>query len=427
VIVTVRPYQPTDLGQVLDLWERTGSLPTGPDGLTVDQAIDLMASEQAMTVLAEADGRVIGMALGLVTGVVGWLYRLVALPDEVPVPETVERLLDDLEPRFAERRARKIVTVVSQVGPVREYLDGRGYRAGQGGVYLERDLALAVVASSMLAELGGRMIDPGLWTELKGMDQAKEIIERRVILPLAQPELAARHAVAAPRAVVLFGPPGTGKTTFAKGIASRLEWPSIEIQPGELAGEGPERQAKFLATTFDRILELPSAVVFVDEVEDLASIRGEDRKVTPSVANEFLKQIPRFRDVPHHLLVCATNWIGRLDSAFLRPGRFDYVLPVGPPDTEARRAIWQRYTDEITNRAPDVGALVDASDLFTPADIEFAARKAAQRAFEREIFDGATTRATTEDFLWAIERTRPTLTKEIVETLHKDTLRFARY
>ncbi len=91
------------------------------------------------------------------------------------------------------------------------------------------------------------MIDPGLWDHLKGMEEAKEIIERRVILPLAEPDLAARHAVAPPKAIVLFGPPGTGKTTFAKCIASRLTWPFIEIQPAELGGEGPEQQARLLA------------------------------------------------------------------------------------------------------------------------------------------------------------------------------------
>jgi SpoVK/Ycf46/Vps4 family AAA+-type ATPase len=117
--------------------------------------------------------------------------------------------------------------------------------------------------------------------------------------------------------------------------------------------------------------------VFFDEVEDLASTRTAERKVSPSVTNEFLKQIPRFRELREHLLVCATNWVSRLDQAFLRPGRFDYVLPVGPPDTEARRAIWGRYVAQITDEDVDVEALVEATELFTPADIEFAARKAA--------------------------------------------------
>jgi len=148
--------------------------------------------------------------------------------------------------------------------------------------------------------------------------------------------------------------------------------------------------------------------------------------VSPSVTNEFLKQIPRLREAPHHLLVCATNWVSRLDGAFVRPGRFDYVLPVGPPDPAAREAIWSRYVDEITDEQVDAGALVAASELFTPADIEFSARKAAQLAFEREHFDGAGSRATTEDFLAAIRATKPSLTPEIVADFEEDTKRFAR-
>ena len=222
------------------------------------------------------------------------------------------------------------------------------------------------------------MIDPGLWDELRGMDEPKEIIERRVILPLAEPELARRHGVVQPKAIILFGPPGTGKTTFAKGIASRLGWPFFEVSPSEIGAEGAERQAKLLAETFDELLEVPAAVVFVDEVEDLASIRSDERRVSPSVTNEFLKQIPRMREAPHHLLACATNWVSRLDPAFLRPGRFDYVLPVGPPDAEAREMIWQRYIGEITDEPVDVGELVSASNLFTPADVEWSARTAAQ-------------------------------------------------
>ena len=206
-----------------------------------------------------------------------------------------------------------------------------------------------------------------------------------------------------------------------------MGWPFVEILPAELAAEGTERQAKLLADAVERVLELVSAVVFVDEVEDLAATRHEDRRVSPSITNEFLKQIPRLREAQRHLLACATNWVARLDPAFLRPGRFDYVLPVGPPNADARRPIWRRYVEEITNEDVDLDAIVRASELFTPADIEFAARKAAQRAFEREYFEGRRQRAGTDDFLAAIGETRPTLTAEIVTSFEEETRRFARF
>lgn len=82
---------------------------------------------------------------------------------------------------------------------------------------------------------------------------------------------------------------------------------------------------------------------------------------------------------------------------------------------------------EITDQDVDVQTLVEASRLFTPADIEFAARKAAQRAFEREHFEQARRRAGTEDFLAAISETRPTLSAEVVEAFERDTERHARY
>ena len=422
----IRDYRSDDLARVLDLWQRSGLLPVGADGLTLDQAVDLMGSAPAVTLVAELEGEVVGVAIGTAASVVGWIYRVTIAP-ELGDAQVAEQLLERLEGALAERGARKLSTVVAVRDAIFEQLEGRGFRLVERLRYLERLIPTTVPVRAALVEVGGGMIDPGLWGELKGLEHWKEIIERRVILPLAEPDLAARHAVSPPRAIVLFGPPGTGKTTFAKGIASRLAWPFVEIQPAELAGEGPEREAGLLAETFDRVRELSSAVVFVDEVEDLASIRHEQRRASPSVTNEFLKQIPRIREASEHLLVCATNWVRRLDPAFLRPGRFDYVLPVGPPDREAREAIWRRYVDEITDQPVDLGRLVEASDLYTPADIEFAARKAAQRAFEREHFDQVQGRAVTEDFLAAIAETRPSLSTEVVESFQEDTRNFARY
>ena len=422
---TIRPYGQPDLGRLIQLWERTGALPVGPDRLKIDQAVDLISSPDVVTLVAEQDGDLVGVALGSVSAVVGWIHRL-TVAGKTPDGEVCDQLLDHLEGQLAERGARKLAALASEADPVREHLERRGYRSANDLLYLERDVPTTIPFPASLAELGARMIDPGLWDHLKGMEEAKEIIERRVILPLAEPDLAARHAVAPPKAIVLFGPPGTGKTTFAKCIASRLTWPFIEIQPAELGGEGPEQQARLLARTFDKVLALSSAVVFVDEVEDLASVRHQERRVSPSVTNEFLRQMPRIREAPNHLLVCATNEVGRLDPAFLRPGRFDYVLPVGPPNDEARKAIWQRYVEEITDQAVAIERLVEASELFTPADIEFAARKAAQRAFEWEHFERVPHRAVTEDFLGAIEDTRPTLTEEMVRGFEEDARRYAR-
>ncbi|HEX2043954.1 MAG TPA: AAA family ATPase [Acidimicrobiales bacterium] len=424
---TVRPYIAQDLGRVLRLWQEPAALAAG-DGLTLDQAVELLNSASAVTFVAEeAGGELVGLAMGEPTAVMGWIYKLLVCGDGATAGEIAGRLLDELEGALVDRGARRLATLVHEGDDGHRALGRRGFEPSSELVYVERELAPASPVPSAVADVGGQLVPPGLWDKVKGMDNAKQVVERRVVLPLAKPDLASRHAVEPPNAIMLFGPPGTGKTTFAKGLASLLGWAFVEIQPGDLAAEGQDRQAQRLAQTFDRVLGLASAVVFVDEVEDLASVRHTERKVGPSVTNEFLKQIPRLSGSPHHLLICATNAIGTLDPAVLRPGRFGYVLPVGPPDEDARAAIWRSYVEDITDEDVDVDALVAATDRFTPADIEFAARKAAHAAFEREHFDEAGHRATTDDFLAAIAATRPTVTEDMAAGFRADADQFTRY
>jgi SpoVK/Ycf46/Vps4 family AAA+-type ATPase len=300
-----------------------------------------------------------------------------------------------------------------------------GYAPHAGVVYLETRRLHASGAADRGEELGGVWPAGDLWQAIGGMEREKDLIERRVILPLAERDEARRHGVVAARAVILFGPPGTGKTTFAKAIAGRLEWAFVEVFPSQLAGSDAHGRAGALRELFEQLLYLDRVVVFIDEVEEIASHRQE-RPETHVIANELLKLIPAFRDGDSRLLVCATNSIRDLDHAFTRPGRFDYLLPVGPPDKKARLGIWQRYVAQITEADVDLDELAETSQYFSAADIEFAARKAAQAAFERSL-SGGHSPASTDDFRRAIGDVRPSITAAMAREFDEDIERFARF
>ena len=176
-------------------------------------------------------------------------------------------------------------------------------------------------------------------------------------------------------------------------------------------------------------------IVFIDEVEEIAAQRGgEPPSAMQGVTNELLKIIPAFRDAPGRFLICATNFIRALDDAFLRHGRFDYVIPIGLPDAAARAAIWSRYIPDAVEGEVDLTRLVTASDGYSPADIEFAARSASQAALEQSVFGagadggaGAGVRGpSTDDYLAAIARTRATVSPEVAGEFREDIAALAR-
>jgi SpoVK/Ycf46/Vps4 family AAA+-type ATPase len=339
-------------------------------------------------------------------------------------------MLAALEKRMAPFGLAKLSALLPETANRVDAFVNRGFEVKKNLRYFERHIPVQREELRSLAELGGRMLPRDLWEGVGGMQREKELLERRLVMPLAKPEMADEYGVVPPKAVVLFGPPGTGKTTFAKAIASRLDWPFVEVFPSRLAAD-PKGLAGALRETFLKISELEHVVVFIDEVEEIAAQRGgEPPSALQGVTNELLKIIPAFREQPGRLLVCATNFIRALDSALLRHGRFDYVVPIGLPDVAARHAIWERYIPASVTGLIDLDALVASSDGFSPADVEYAARRASQEALERALFDGVDSATpagpTTEDYLSAIRSTRTTVSAQVAAEFLEDIERLAR-
>jgi GNAT superfamily N-acetyltransferase len=371
-------------------------------------------------VVAVANGLVVGTAVGRIDQDRAWVLRI-ALDPGWRSQGLGSALLSALEHRLLAAGVRKLSALLpaGETGDVA--FTNSGFTQRNAISYYEKIETVSPGSVGILAALGGAVPPAGLWDKVAGMRREKALIERRIVLPLSRPELAAEHGVEPPRAIVLFGPPGTGKTTFARATASRLGWPFVELFPSRLSTVAGGL-AVGINNAFARINELNRVVVFIDEVEEVASAR-ELGSATLSVVNELLKALVTFRDRPGRLLVCATNSVRTLDAAFLRHGRFDYVLPVAPPDPEARFALWERYLGE--DRA-DVEALVAATEGYTPADVAHAARTVAQQSFEATVDTGVRYRPTTEDFLGAIAAMRPTLTPEMVQAFTEDISSYSR-
>jgi len=428
---SIRGFHPDDLDQLINVWQDSRT-PGAHPVYSLAETID--ACSNGVAVVAVTEGRVVGATACKIQDERAWMVML-AQDREWRGQGLGSALLAGLEDRLTGQGVRRISALLpASETRVRAFRNSE-YRVEEDLHYFERTIPLQSSEMGPLSLLGGRLLPHGLWDNLAGMQREKSLIEKRLILPLSRTELAKSLGVTPPRSVVLFGPPGTGKTTFAKAVASRLEWPFVEVFPSRLAAD-PQGLAGALRQVFLDIGRLDHAVVFIDEVEEIASARtGEASSPLQGVTNELLKIIPAFREKEGRILICATNFIRSLDKAFLRHGRFDYVIPIGPPDLEARTAIWNRYIPPAVSPQIDLDALARASERFSPADIEFAARKASQQALEhavqtterptaQPIQDGQA--LTTRAYLQAIQGTRATVTETVVKDFLEDIERIAR-
>lgn len=282
--------------------------------------------------------------------------------------------------------------------------------------------------TALLKEFDAKMVDRSVWETISESQPPKQIVNKRIILPLTRPDLAKKHGVVPPRTIIFFGPPGTGKTHFVRAIAGILQWWFLEVSPSDLMADGEDRLGANLKNFMERARTLDEVVLFIDEFEEIAGNRDQASRIDKSITNEFLKQVPLLkRQASKILLVCATNYIRELDAALLRPGRFDCIIPVGGLDQSGRKTIFEHYLSKTNRGNVDVDKIVSMIPYFTPADIEYLFQKVTQAAFEHELQGGEDYRLDTDIFVEAIRKVRPTLTEEIVEEFRQDSIDYTRY
>jgi transitional endoplasmic reticulum ATPase len=395
----IRDLHESDVQRVMALYDATRNLAdTAP--LSV---FDLMSAlrNPHPAVIALIGDDVVGFA---VSEVVEDCARLVGLRLDPTVRGRGlgSGLIRSMEDHFLHLGVRRIEALLGSGQVGEEALFNRGFSASNGLTLFTKEVPLTPTEVTVLDEWGGELIDESHWEAIAGMAELKAVINERFLGPLLEPELSRQFGLAVPSAMVLFGPPGTGKTTFARAVAGRLGWPFVELLPSKLAA-GDAGLAGELRRALRVLSQLDHVVAFIDEFDEIATCRTAEPDGRP-VVNELLKAIPQFRSQPGRVLICATNFIERLDPAVIRPGRFDLVVPVGPPDHVARTAMWALAAARANAVGVDNEYLSSLSDGYSPADVGLAQQRAAFAGFQRARSGGAAP-LTTQDFVDAISTT----------------------
>lgn len=276
------------------------------------------------------------------------------------------------------------------------------------------------------------------WDKTVGTEEIKQNLIKTVALPLKNKKEAGKFGVKPAKGVLLYGPPGTGKSTLLRGLASVLDMRYVEVSPGDILskwyGESEQRMKKI----FDDAMGNPPCILAIDEIDSIGKDRrgysGDD--VTPRVLNLVLIGLDKiFQSDLDVVVVATTNKPQMLDNALLRPGRFDNIQYLGPPNEKARVEIFRQYLEGKSVIAPDIDyeRLAKLSERFTGADIEGVITKVLANTFYEKTGKktgdqkSATEAAITQQILEAaVISTRPTLTFSMLEEYEAFRVEFQR-
>ena len=252
------------------------------------------------------------------------------------------------------------------------------------------------------------------WDAIGGLYDVKQHLKEAVEWPLKNPKIFSRLGIKPPKGILLYGPPGCGKTMLARAVATESEANFITIKGPEVFSKWVGESEKAIREVFRKARMAAPAVVFLDEMDSLAPRRGlgfSDSGVSERVISQLLTEMDGIVTLQDIVVIAATNRPDMVDSAILRPGRFDRLIYVPEPDEKSRLQIFEIYTKEMPlTKDVDLKQLALMTKYHSGADIESLCREAAMHALRRDI---KAKEVTMKDFQDAIKEMGPSVTPEM--------------
>jgi transitional endoplasmic reticulum ATPase len=286
--------------------------------------------------------------------------------------------------------------------------------------------ALKIVQPSALREISIE-IPNVTWEDVGGLEDVKRELREVVELPLKNPDAFKRMGIEPPRGVLLYGPPGCGKTLIAKAVANESEANFISVKGPELLSKWVGESEKAVRMIFRKARQVTPAIVFIDEIDSLFPRRGihADSGVSERVVSQMLTEIDGIHPLRDVVVIGATNRPDLIDPALLRPGRLERLVYVGPPDFQSRYQILKVLTRKVPlAKDVDLRSIALMTERYSGADLAALVREAAMAALREDI---NAERVESRHFEIALSRVKPSLTDEILKYFEeiKKTLRAA--
>jgi transitional endoplasmic reticulum ATPase len=252
------------------------------------------------------------------------------------------------------------------------------------------------------------------WKEVGGLDRIKNELVQSVEWPLKKPEVFKRMGIKPPRGILLYGPPGCGKTLLARAVATESEANFISVKGPEIFSKWVGESEKAIREVFRKARTAAPAIIFFDELDSIIPRRGagySDSGATERVISQLLTEMDGIESLQNVVVIAATNRPDILDPAVMRPGRFDRLIDVPAPDSKALMQIFKIHARDMPlSKDVDLQEIAVKAKGYSGADVEALCREAAMNALRDSIDAKEVTR---KDFDDAMETIKPSINEKM--------------